>query len=55
MKNEFTRYAAFVDFRELMAEMSMRGEHPSPLYEAAFLTRDEKNRSEFVRNTSTWD
>ena len=44
-----------VDFKEQTPEVLLKNEKPDPLYEKAFLSRDDKNTSEYALNTTTWD
>lgn len=43
-----------VDFTDLLLKMSLKTP-VNPLYEKAFLDRNEKPASEFNQNTTTWD
>ena len=36
-------------------EMQLAPVEMDPLYEKAFLSRDDKNTSEYALNTTTWD
>ena len=44
-----------VDFKEQTPKVEIRYPKPDPLYEKAFLSRDDKNTSEYALNTTTWD
>ncbi len=44
-----------VDFKNLTPEMFLGTEKPEPLYEKAFLAREDKGTTEFAQNTTTWD
>ncbi|MDO5124785.1 MAG: hypothetical protein Q4D35_00195 [Ruminococcus sp.] len=44
-----------VDFKEQTPEVEIRSPKPDPLYEKAFLSRDDKNTSEYALNTTIWD
>ena len=44
-----------VDFKEQTPKVEIRFPKPDPLYEKAFLSRDDKNTSEYALNTTTWD
>ena len=35
--------------------MQLKEVKPDPLYEKAFLSREDKNTGEYARNTTTWD
>ena len=43
------------DFKEQTQKVEIRFPKPDPLYEKAFLSRDDKNTSEYALNTTTWD
>ena len=51
-ENEF---APPIDFKEQTPEMQLKEVKPVPLYKKAFLSREDKNTSEYARNTATWD
>ncbi len=42
----------FMDPRHKMVVGTVK---PDPLHEKAFLSRDDKNTSEYALNTTTWD
>ena len=44
-----------VDFKEQTPEVQIGEPKNDPLYEKAFLSRDDKNTSEYAQNTTTWD
>lgn len=44
-----------VDFKEQTPKIEIRSPKPDPLYEKAFLSREDKNTSEYAQNTTTWD
>ena len=44
-----------IDFKEQTPEMQLKEVKPDPLYEKAFLSHEDKNTSEYARNTTTWD
>ena len=44
-----------VDFKEQTPKVEIRFPKPDPLYEKVFLSRDDKNTSEYALNTTTWD
>ena len=54
-KKKENEFAAQIDFKEQTPEMQLKEVKPSPLYEKAFLSREDKNTSEYARNTTTWD
>ncbi len=43
------------DFKDVTPEMLLDIEKPDPLYEKAFLSREDKSTTEFAQNTTTWD
>ena len=51
-ENEF---APQINFKEQTPEIQIKEVKPDPLYEKAFLSREDKNTSEYARNTTTWD
>ena len=44
-----------VDFKEQTPKVEIHSPLPDPLYEKSFLSRDDKNTSEYALNTTTWD
>lgn len=36
-------------------EMLLESVKPDPLYEKAFLSREDKSTTEYAQNTTTWD
>lgn len=44
-----------ITFREQTPGMLIGRPEADPLYQEAFLSREESGRSEFCRNTTTWD
>ena len=55
MKKKDVWFVPQVDFKEQTPEVLLKNEKPDPLYEKAFLSRDDKNTSEYALNTTTWD
>ena len=51
-ENEF---APQIDFKEQTPEIQIKEVKPESLYEKAFLSREDKNTSEYARNITTWD
>ena len=43
------------DFKKQTPEMQIKEKKPGALYEKAFLSREDQNRTEHARNTATWD
>lgn len=54
-KNKENEFASQIDFKEQPPEIQLKEVKPDPLYEKAFLSREDKNTSEYARNTTTWD
>lgn len=48
-------FAKKVDFKDLLPKIQIEKVRLDPLYEKAFLNRDEKTSTEFNQNTTTWD
>ena len=44
-----------IDFKEQTPEMQLKEVKSDPLYEKVLLSREDKNTSEYARNTTTWD
>ncbi|MBQ8893252.1 MAG: hypothetical protein IJ043_02450 [Clostridia bacterium] len=55
MKKRDTKFFFQIDFKEQTPEILLKVEKPDPLYEKAFLSREEPGKTEFARNTTTWD
>ncbi len=54
-KKKDNGFAHQIDFKEQTPEMQLKEVKPDPLYKKAFLSREDKNTSEYARNTATWD
>ena len=54
-KKKENDFAPQIDFKEQTPEIQIKEVKPDPLYEKAFLSREDKNASEYARNTTTWD
>ena len=54
-KKKENEFAPQIDFKEQTPEMQLKEVKPDPLYEKAFLSREDKNTSEYAWNTTTWD
>ena len=50
-----TQFVTQVDFNEQTPEVLLKTEKPDPLYEKAFLSREDKSKTEYAQNTTTWD
>lgn len=44
-----------MDFKEQTPEILLKAEKLNPLYEKAFLSRENKSKTEYAQNTTTWD
>ena len=44
-----------VDFKEQTPEVLLKNEKPDPLYEKAFLSREDKSTTKYAQNMTTWD
>ena len=49
------RFVPTVDFKEQTPEMLLKEEKPEPLYEKALLSAEDTAKTEYARNTTTWD
>ena len=54
-KKTNVNFVKSVDFTDLLPKMSVKTPKISPLYEKAFLDRNEKTASEYNQNTITWE
>ena len=54
-KKKENDFAPQIDFKEQTPEIQIKEVKPDPLYEKEFLSSEDKNTSEYARNTSTWD
>lgn len=55
MQKKDISYITNVEFQEQTPEMLIGEVRGNALYEKAFLSREEASKSEFARNTTTWD
>lgn len=55
MQKTEERFVPMVDFKEQTPEMLLKEEKTEPLYEKALLSTEETDKTEFARNTTTWD
>lgn len=44
-----------IDFKEQTPDILLKTEKPDLLYEKAFLSGEEKSKTEYAQNTTTWD
>lgn len=49
------KFVPTVDFKEQTPEMLLNAEKPEPLYEMALLSTEDTAKTEYARNTTTWD
>ncbi len=54
-KKKECEFVPQIDFMGQTPELQLKKVKPDPLYEKAFLSREDKNMSEYARNTTTWD
>ena len=54
-KKKENEFAPQIDFKEQTPEMQLKEVKSDPLYEKVLLSREDKNASEYARNTTTWD
>lgn len=55
MQKKVCEFVPYVDFKDVTPEVLTREKKENPLYEKAFLSREEVSDSEYCRNTTTWD
>ena len=55
MQKNDTGFVPQVDFKEQTPEVLLKNEKPDPLYEKAFLSREDKSTTEYAQNTTTWN
>ena len=55
MQKKKSLFIPLVDFKKLTPEILLKAENPDPLYEKAFLSREDKRKTEYTQNTTTWD
>ena len=55
MKERKKQFVSQVDMKEQTPEILLNAEKPDPLYEKAFLSREDKCSTEYARNTTTED
>ena len=55
MKQKENQYEPVTSFKELRAEMLLDTVKSEILYEQAFFSTQEKSRTEYAQNTTTWD
>ena len=55
MKKKDVGFVPQVDFKEQTPEVLLKNEKQDPLYEKAFLSRQDKSTTEYAQNTTTWN
>ncbi|MBR3988555.1 MAG: hypothetical protein IKK10_04550 [Clostridia bacterium] len=55
MQNKNIGFVPQVDFKEQTPEVFINTEKPNLLYKKAFLSREDKSKTEYAQNTTTWD
>ena len=55
MKEEYLQFVPQVDFKEQTPEVMLKSEKLDPLYEKALLSKEDKSKTEYAQNTTTWD
>ena len=55
MQKKEKEFTPRVDFKEQTPEIQLKEVKLDPLYEKAFLFREDKNTSEYTQNTTTCD
>ena len=55
MSKKKVQYVTQIDFKKQTPEVLLKAEKPDPLYEKAFLSREDKSKTEYAQNTTTWD
>ena len=55
MQKTEKKFVPMVDFKEQTPEMLLKEEKPEPLYEKALLSTEDTAKTEYARNTTTWD
>lgn len=54
MKKE-DKYEPVVSFKEQTPNMLLGAEEKKALYEEAYFSKEEKSKTEYAQNTTTWD
>ena len=49
------RFVPAVDFKEQTPVLVLKEEKPDHLYEKALLSTEDTTKTEYARNTTTWD
>ena len=55
MENKEALYEPVLSFSKQQPQMQYTQPKYNPLYEQAYLSREEKESSEYAENTTTWD
>ena len=55
MKKKDVGFVPQVDLKKQTPDVLLKTEKPDHLYEKAFLSGEEKSKTEYAQNTTTWD
>lgn len=55
MQRKDAGFVSKMDFKEQTPEILLKAEKLNLLYEKAFLSREDKSKTEYAQNTTTWD
>lgn len=55
MQKKEIGFLSQVDFKDQTPEVLLKTEKPDPLYEKAFLSGEDKSKTEYAQNTTTFD
>ena len=55
MQKKESGFVLQIDFKEQTPDVLLKTEKPAPLYEKAFLSREDKSTTEYAQNTTTWE
>ena len=55
MQKKCVKFTPQLDFSNQIPEFILAPVKLAPLYEKAFLSREEKSKTEYAQNTTTWD
>ena len=55
MNKKDVEFVPQVDFKEQTPDVLLKTEKPDSLYKKAFLSREDKSKTEYAQNTTTWD
>lgn len=55
MQRKDAGFVSQMDFKEQTPEILLKAEKLNPLYEKAFLSQENKSKTEYAQNTTIWD